>query len=49
MFAAMPLMAAKEKVGGYTWTYKVIDGTAEISGASPALAGDIEIPATLGG
>ena len=49
VFAAEPLMAAKEKVGGYTWTYKVIDGTAEISGASPALAGDIEIPATLGG
>ena len=49
MFAAMPLMAAKEKVGGYTWTYKIIDGTAEISGVSPALAGDIEIPSTLVG
>ena len=27
--AAMPLMAATETVGGYTWTYRINGGTAE--------------------
>ena len=28
--AAMPLMAATETVGGYTWTYRINGGTAKI-------------------
>ena len=27
--AAMPLLAATEKVGGYTWMYRINDDTAE--------------------
>ena len=46
--AAMPLMAATEKVGDYTWTYEITAGEAEVQGVSPA-TGDVTIPATLGG
>ena len=48
MFAAMPLMAATEKVGDYTWTYEITAGEAEVQGVSPA-TGSVSIPATLGG
>ena len=44
-----------ETVGGYTWSYRIADGGAEIRKAdsqaavSPAPTGLVEIPATLGG
>ena len=50
----MPLMAATEKVGGYTWTYRINGNTAEIynngsCAISPSPIGAVTIPATLGG
>ena len=53
--AAMPLMAATETVGGYTWTYRIIGDTAEIykgvysAAISPSPTGAVTIPSTLGG
>ena len=57
--AAMPLVAATQKVGAYTWTYEITDGTAAIKGTydggkytpcvSPEPTGAVAIPATLGG
>ena len=56
---SMGSMAETEKVGDYTWTYRIKDGTAEIyqdygngngsSAASPLPKGAITIPSTLGG
>ena len=41
--------AATETVGGYTWTYRINGGTAEIEGISPSPTGAVTIPSTLGG
>ena len=50
LVAAMPLMAATETVGGYTWTYRINGDTAEIqSGITPTPTGALTIPSTLGG
>jgi len=38
-----------ETVGGYTWTYRINGGTAEIEGISPSPTGAVTIPSTLGG
>ena len=49
------LNAATEKVGRYTWTYRINGGTAEIGGnngataVSPLATGAVTIPSTLGG
>ena len=56
-FAAQPLFADTwtDPDTGYTWTYRVNGGTAEIykgtkqAAVSPAPTGTLEIPATLGG
>ena len=46
----MPLLAATETVGGYTWTYRINGDTAEIqSGITPTPIGALTIPSTLGG
>ena len=53
--AAMPLMAATETVGGYTWTYRINGDTAEIfkssysAAISPLPSGALTIPSMLGG
>ena len=59
--AVMSLLANEETVGGYTWTYRIVDDTAEIYGyhyssscpykpcISPSPTGAVTIPATLGG
>ena len=54
--AAMPLMAETETVGGYTWTYRILeDDTAEIykgyysAAISPNPTGAVTIPSMLGG
>ena len=46
--------AATETVDGYTWSYRIVDGTAEIyndgdTAISPDPQGAITIPSTLGG
>lgn len=47
--------AATQKVGNYTWTYRITGGKAEIYGypggsyVSPAPTGTVAIPSTLGG
>ena len=56
---ALSSEAATEKVGDYTWTYRVVDGGAEIwkdggggygtAAVSPAPSGTLTIPSTLGG
>jgi len=53
--AALPLMAATEQVGTFTWTYRINGDTAEIyngnysTAISPKPTGSVTIPATLGG
>ena len=59
--AVLPLIADTEKVGDYTWTYRVTDGKAEIvsydnwgnlrceAAISPSPVGPVTIPSTLGG
>ena len=52
--AAMTVAAETETVGGYTWTFQISGGTAEIynngcCAASPMPTGALTIPATLGG
>ena len=47
-------LAETETVGGYTWTYRVVDGAAEIynddaRAVTPEPTGDVVIPTTLGG
>ena len=51
---ALGAVADTENVGGYTWTYQINSGTAEIynggdSAISPSPTGSLTIPATLGG
>ena len=51
---AFAAQAATQKVGDYTWTYRIEDGMAEIynegnTAISPYPEGDITIPSTLGG
>ena len=48
-FAALSLRADEENVGGYTWTYGVSGGTAEITAVSPSLTNAVAIPSALGG
>ena len=48
-FSVMPLMAATGYANGYTWTYRISGGTAEIEGVSPEPTGTVTIPSTLGG
>ena len=50
----LPLMAATETVGGYTWTYQINGDTAEIYNdgyiaVSPKLNESVTIPDVLGG
>ena len=53
--AATGSRAETQTVGGYTWSYRIVDGGAEIHNAdsqaavSPAPTGLVEIPDTLGG
>ena len=52
--AAMPIMAATETVGGYTWTYEINGGKAVIdnyysTAIAPAPTGTLTIPSKLGG
>ena len=53
--ATMPLAAKTETVGGYTWTYRINGGAAEIykdslsAAISPNPTGAVTIPSTLGG
>ncbi|MBP5510668.1 MAG: leucine-rich repeat domain-containing protein, partial [Kiritimatiellae bacterium] len=49
-FVVLPLMAATEMVGDYTWTYQINGDTAELSryAVSPRPVGAITIPSTLG-
>ena len=42
--AAMPLMAATEKVGDYTWTYEIDAGEAEVQGGRLRLRNNRHIP-----
>ena len=59
MSTAMRVAAVEEEVGGYTWTYRIVGGTAEIynededgdflTAVSPEPEGILTIPATLGG
>ena len=46
--AAFGAWAETETVGGYTWTYRINGGTAEIQGVSPE-TGAVTIPSRLGG
>ena len=53
---AIGARADTETVGGYTWTYRINGGTAEVygdvsesAGISPSPAGTVAIPSTLGG
>ena len=53
-FAALGAWADTQKVGDYTWTYRIVDGMAEIdnegdTAISPYPEGAITIPSTLGG
>ena len=52
--AIMPIMAATETVGGYTWTYEINGGKAVIdnyysTAIAPAPTGTLTIPSKLGG
>ena len=47
--AAMPLVADTQKVGDYTWTYRISGGTAILGGVSPEPSGALTIPSVLGG
>ncbi len=52
--ATLPLVAETEKVGNYTWTYRINGDAAEICGwwpsaTSPEPTGAVTIPSTLGG
>ena len=55
--ASLPLAAAEETVGDYTWTYRIIGDTVEIgseshssvAAISPSPTNTVTIPATLGG
>ena len=47
--ATIPLIAATETVGVYTWTYETYDGGATIEEESPEPMGSVSIPAKLGG
>jgi len=52
--ATCRLAADTETIGGYTWTYRITDDTAEIYNnnviaVSPSLTGAVTIPETLGG
>ena len=47
-FAAAPLRAEIETVGGVTWTFALSDGKATVTSASPA-TGALSVPSTLGG
>ncbi len=54
MLGATTAFADQEKVGAYTWTYKIANGEAEISNDGARATdldpvGDIQIPAKLGG
>jgi len=54
MFVALGAWAATEKVGDYTWTYRINGDTAEIynngsCAVSPSPTGAVTIPSTLGG
>lgn len=57
MFAALPLVAETETVGGYTWTYRINGDTAEIynpwsnhwsTAIAPLPTGVVTIPSSLG-
>ena len=45
----MSLIAETEKVGDYTWTYRINCDTVEICGISPKPSGALTIPSVLGG
>jgi uncharacterized repeat protein (TIGR02543 family) len=51
MLGAVTAFAEQEKVGDYTWSYEIANGEAVILGyaTDPVPAGDIQIPASLGG
>ena len=55
MLGAAAAFADEEKVGDYTWSYRIANGEAEIYENDSACAiyptpvGDIQIPASLGG
>ena len=55
LFTAMPIIAETETIGGYTWTYRVENGSAvlstgsEVAAVSPSPTNSITIPSVLGG